>query len=288
MKRTIANIGIFLTTTFLLWFGLSVLYFLGYLQPIDTACLEIGAVEHGFGLARLDGILIILLFAALPGVGVALWKSQSVILVTIVAFLGYYGLAYYCYHRVGYPLPVVAPFLAAVASLLRGFGYHPSIDVEWTRRYSSFISYRREGGADIALLVAAELGNRRFPTFIDVKGLGASHFDTQLLERIEENPNFIVVLSPGALDRCVDVDDWLRKEISQAIATGRNIVPVVAPGFTFPASEDLPKDISELPRHNAVIYSREFPASTIDRLVVFLKQSGAGQNENAHPCPSPR
>lgn len=281
MKRTRANISIFLATTVLLWVGLSVLDFLGYLRPIDTACLEIGAVKHGFGLGHLDGILIILLFAALPGIGVVLWKTQAVILCTVIAFLVYYGLAYFCYHNVGYPLPVVAPFLAAIASLLRGFGYHPSIDVEWTRRHSSFISYRREGGADIALLVAAELGNRGFPTFIDVKGLGASHFDTQLLKRIEENPNFVVVLSPGALDRCVDADDWLRREISYAIATRRNIVPVMTPGFTFPALDDLPKDMSELPRHNAVIYSREFPSSTIDKLVAFLKQSRAGQNGNA-------
>lgn len=276
MKKHFSNARVFLLTTFILWVGLSVIEILGYLRPVDTAFMEIGNALPEIEMVPIDGILIILIFAALPGIAVALWKSETAIMVTVLALLAYYWLAYLFYHAYGHPLPVVVVVVAATASLLRGFGYHPRIDIEWARKFGSFISYRRENGADIALLVSAELGNRGFPTFIDVKGLGASYFDRQLLQRIGENPNFVLILSPGALDHCNDTEDWLRREISQAIKSHRNIIPIIVPGFSFPKADTLPEEIAELPRHQAVTYSREYPSSTIDQLTHFLMQHHNG------------
>jgi formylglycine-generating enzyme required for sulfatase activity len=143
-----------------------------------------------------------------------------------------------------------------------------------------FISYRREGGPETARVICEALRGRGLKVFLDVDDLGASHFDESLLREIEESPNFIVILSPGCLDRCNDENDWLRREIANAIKTEKNIVPIMKEGFVFPQKGILPDEISSLPRHNAVKYYHEYFDATIDKLTKFLKvpaeESGGG------------
>lgn len=133
----------------------------------------------------------------------------------------------------------------------------------------AFISYRRETGADTARLIRAELLSRGMKTFLDVDDLGSFHFDERLLQEIEGSPHFILILSPGALDRCIDEDDWLRREIAHAISKDRNIVPVLKEGFRFPPKKSLPSDIADLPRYNCVQYSHTYFEATIDKLLDF-------------------
>ncbi len=135
-----------------------------------------------------------------------------------------------------------------------------------------FISYRRENGANMARLIKADLDRRGIRTFLDVDDLGASHFDERLLRNIEEAPNFVLVLSPGCLERCKTDGDWLRREIAHAIATGRNVVPMFEPGFRFPDKGEMPADIGDLPRHNGVEYSHTYFTASMDRLAKFLKE----------------
>lgn len=113
-------------------------------------------------------------------------------------------------------------------------------------KHDTFISYRRENGADTARLLKAALTGRGFKPFLDVDDLGAAHFDDRLLRTIEQTPNFIVVLSAQCLDRCRNDGDWLRREIGHAIATDRNVVPVYQPGFRFPERDDLPPGMDRL------------------------------------------
>lgn len=136
-----------------------------------------------------------------------------------------------------------------------------------------FISYRREGGAATARLIRQELEKRGFTAFIDVDDLGPSHFDNSLLEEIERDPNFIVILSRDALKRCANQGDWLRQEIAHALATERRIVPVIEEGFAFPPKGELPPDIAELPRHQAVLLSFTYFNAAIDKLVGFLEHT---------------
>ena len=149
------------------------------------------------------------------------------------------------------------------------------IDVEFGvtkepgRSLFAFLSYRRESGAETARLIRSELRTRGLKTFLDVEDLGASHFDERLLRRIEEAPNFILVLSPGALDRCGSPNDWLRREIAHAITNQRNIVPILKEGFSFPGRETLPQDLVELPRYNSVVYSHAYFKATINRVLEF-------------------
>ena len=120
-----------------------------------------------------------------------------------------------------------------------------------------FISYRRDGGADKARIFAEFLEGQGFKVFLDVDSLAAGHFNTQLLNHIEQRASFLLVCSPGCLDRCAEPGDWIRAELAHAIKLGKNIVPVVMHGFEWPNPEQLAEEIREVQLHNAFSYNFE-------------------------------
>src|SRR5688500_16862979 len=137
--------------------------------------------------------------------------------------------------------------------------------VTGAEKYDVFFSYRREGGSDAARGLQQALKDD-YTIFLDVDRMPSGHFDSALLRNIESSPNFVVFLSPGSLDRCRNADDWLRKEISHAIATKRNIVPVTLPGFTFPDPKTMPPEIAEVSRHDAVEYSHRYFYAMVEKV----------------------
>lgn len=141
-----------------------------------------------------------------------------------------------------------------------------------TTRKQVFISYRREGGSRLARVVQMELERRGLACFLDVDDLGAEHFDDRLLREIERAPNFVLVLAPASLERCRRQDDWLRREIVHALKHGRNIVPLLADGFQFPAPAELPDELQSLHRLNGVMYSHEYFNAAFDKLEGFLRR----------------
>jgi predicted Zn finger-like uncharacterized protein len=145
---------------------------------------------------------------------------------------------------------------------------HPHKEV--AKSHDVFISYRRGGGAETARLLKLSLANRGLECFVDVDDLGAAHFDERLLEAIAAANNVIAILTPGSLDRCVHEGDWLRRELSHAIKLNKRLIPVIMPGFEFPAADQLPDDLTDLLRHNAVTYSHDYFNATLEKLVTFL------------------
>jgi len=134
----------------------------------------------------------------------------------------------------------------------------------------AFISYRRETDSETARLVRCELAVKGYMAFLDVPDLRSSYFDEHLLREIENVPNFVLVLSADSLKRCNQEGDWLRREIAHAITTKRRIIPIVKDDFIMPNMEDLPDDISELPRHNFVKYDHILFDATIKSLIEFI------------------
>jgi hypothetical protein len=65
-----------------------------------------------------------------------------------------------------------------------------------------FISYRRDGGAELARLVSEILPRRGYRVFMDVESLRSGPFNTALLSEIESASEVVVILTPGSLDRC--------------------------------------------------------------------------------------
>lgn len=133
-----------------------------------------------------------------------------------------------------------------------------------------FICYRREGGAELARLVHDNLRERGFDVFMDVENLKSGQFNRALLLEIESASDVVVILTPNSLDRCVDEGDWLRWEISHAIASRKNVIPLVARGFTWP-TQGLPKELEELPYFQGVEPSHSLFNASMDKLVDLLK-----------------
>jgi len=96
-----------------------------------------------------------------------------------------------------------------------------------------FISYRRTN-IPWALAIFQNLSQYGYDVFFDYSGLVASDdFERVVLGNIVARAHFLVLLTPSALQRCDDPADWLRREIETALASQRNIVPLMLEGFDF-------------------------------------------------------
>ena len=83
-----------------------------------------------------------------------------------------------------------------------------------------FISYRREVSQYMAMALWQNLTAQGIDVFYDIESLRAGYFDEIIRTQIAARPYMVPILAPGALNRCVDEDDWLRRELEAAIATG--------------------------------------------------------------------
>lgn len=122
------------------------------------------------------------------------------------------------------------------------------------KKYDIFISYRRAGGIDSAVALQSLLHRMHYRVFLDVDGLHNGRFDESLLKHIHDCKDFLLVLSPHALDRCSEEGDWVRTEIEYAMSLGKNIVPIICDGGD--AAErlqaDLPESLTSLPRYQVL------------------------------------
>ncbi|MCC6617136.1 MAG: tetratricopeptide repeat protein [Anaerolineae bacterium] len=143
---------------------------------------------------------------------------------------------------------------------------------------SVFISYRRRVASFIARAVYQDLTAHGFNVFMDVVDLDAGGFKQVIVRQIASRPHFIVILTPGTLERCEDPNDWLRQEIEYAIQMERNIVPVLANGFDFSANmRYLTGTLAELKERNALPVPHEYFDEAMERLRKrFLRQHAPG------------
>ena len=118
--------------------------------------------------------------------------------------------------------------------------------------FDIFISYRREGGLELADSIYQRLINAGYSAFLDLEQLNSGKFNTKLIGVIEQCQDFILVLPPNALDRCADEDDWVRQEVECALKHKKNIIPIMLRGFEWPAVESLPASLRELPNYNGI------------------------------------
>ena len=72
----------------------------------------------------------------------------------------------------------------------------------------------------------AELELRGYNVFLDYDELKDGVFDKRIMDAIEQAPIFVFMLSAHSLDRCVNDEDWVRKEIEFAVSKKRHFVPV--------------------------------------------------------------
>lgn len=112
-------------------------------------------------------------------------------------------------------------------------------------QYDIFISYRREGGKDYARTIQQAL-EKQYKVFLDFDELKDGVFDQRIMDAISHSSVFILLLTKGALDRCVNEDDWVRAEIIHAGNCKCHIVPVIIDDTFEGIPEYLPTELKDL------------------------------------------
>lgn len=99
-------------------------------------------------------------------------------------------------------------------------------------KYDIFISYRRKdtrgevSGTHIARNIQQRLLLKGYSVFFDYSEIKAHKFEDTILPALINSKALLLVLSKDALVRCVNDEDWVRREISTAIKHGIEIIPI--------------------------------------------------------------
>lgn len=124
-----------------------------------------------------------------------------------------------------------------------------------------FISYRRTN-VPWALSIYQDLTSHGYDVFFDYQNIDSGIFERVIIENIKARAHFLVILTPSALERCKDPNDWLRREIETAIDEKRNIVPLMLETFEFGVPQieiAMTGKLSQLSKYNGLrVYSDYF------------------------------
>lgn len=136
-----------------------------------------------------------------------------------------------------------------------------------TAQNTVFISYRRTNWS-FALAVAQNLEAHGFDVFMDYKSIKSGDFSQIIFNSIESRAHFLVMLTPSALERCHDPNDWMRREMEHAIRHQRNIVPLIFEGFRYEElANQLPPELAApMSRYNALLVVSHFFEAAMERL----------------------
>jgi TIR domain len=126
-----------------------------------------------------------------------------------------------------------------------------------------FISYRRERGYALAHLVNAELRSRGLRTFLDVAESDPGQFWPQAQAAIRSCCAVVLICTNGSFQERAG-DDWVLREISEAMALGRPIVPVFSQDFEPPTA--LPPPLAQAIEYNGVSMDTQFHVAAFDHL----------------------
>jgi tetratricopeptide (TPR) repeat protein len=131
-----------------------------------------------------------------------------------------------------------------------------------------FISYRRTN-VPWALAISQYLTHNGYDVFVDYTGVASGDFESVILGNIRSRAHFLVLLTPSALERCSNSDDWLRREIESAMDSQRNIVPLMLESFDFGAPTivaQLTGKLALLKQYNAMTVIAEYFDAGMDKL----------------------
>lgn len=183
--------------------------------------------------------------------------------------------------------------LEAIKNRQHSLGLNSSGDESLNKSLDVFVSYRRSNGSQLASLLKVHLQLRSFSVFIDVERLEAGKFDNNLLQSIRQAKYFLLVLTPKALDRCIqdtECKDWVHRvrislirrgrrsqntfltlfryflqEIVAALQARCNIIPIID-NFQWPEPEELPEDMRAVCHFNGVRWIHDYQDACVDKL----------------------
>lgn len=135
--------------------------------------------------------------------------------------------------------------------------------------YDIFISYRHDGGAQYARILQLMLAQRGYKVFLDYDELRDGLFNEKIKKAIAAAPIFIFVLSKDSVDRCANAEDWVAKEISEAVRLDKKIIPVNPDGQFDGIHTDVPEKIRAAVSDNqhSEIYFGQVLGATVDQMI---------------------
>lgn len=134
--------------------------------------------------------------------------------------------------------------------------------------YHVFISYRRRGASELAMLLYSRLSNDGYAPFLDLESMGSGMFNEQIYQRIDECGDMLILLPENAFERDENAEDWMRMEISYALRKGKNVIPVIMHGFRWPSK--LPEEIASLRYRQGVEVNMEYFDAVYSKICSLL------------------
>lgn len=125
-----------------------------------------------------------------------------------------------------------------------------------------FISYRREdtSGESGRLKDKLEQVFGKENIFYDVETLEAGlNFDESIAKALNESkvllamigPHWLKVIDSNGVKRIQKNEDWVRKEIAEALKRNLRVIPILVNGADMPDSQELPEELKELTLRHA-------------------------------------
>lgn len=166
-----------------------------------------------------------------------------------------------------------------------------------------FISYRREdtSGESGRLKDKLEQIFGQDNIFYDVETLEAGlNFDQSIAKALSESkvllamigPHWLKVEDSKGVKRIQKPDDWVRKEISEALKRGLRVIPVLVNGAEMPDPEELPEELKELSlKHAQELTSSRWNydvgelTKVLEKIIVKKPEPKPQQNPESHPNP---
>jgi pterin-4a-carbinolamine dehydratase len=167
---------------------------------------------------------------------------------------------------------------------------------------SIFVSYRREDSAAEAgrlrTTLLGQFGDEA--VFMDTSSIQAgAKWPSSIGSALDSSKAVLVILGPGWVrvsdewgQRRIDQeDDWVRKEIEQALTQNKEVIPVVVNGARIPPAEKLPKSISDLANRQAIeirtTYWDHDMKLLLSRLESLAETPPVQESAGIYPIPPP-
>ena len=153
-----------------------------------------------------------------------------------------------------------------------------------------FISYRHDDTGPYARLLQVYLRERfpLAPVFIDLDSIEAG---SDFAEAIEAGvgscrvlvaligPKWLTLTDEEGQRRLDDPDDWVRFEIRAALESHMRVIPVLVDGVKMPRQQQLPTDLCNLARLNALEMSYDRYEYDTSRLAAVIQRTLATRSE---------
>jgi len=136
-----------------------------------------------------------------------------------------------------------------------------------------FVSYRRRSWAFTQRLVEQLQQSLNADIFVDLTGVDESNFERAILRNLRASDAVLVVVSEHTFsNRIHEPNDWVRREIAEALRLNKPITLVAVDGLYPPPPDQLPDDIAAIGKMRGVPFypEPELWDGGLRRLVKFL------------------